>query len=105
MNAAGLLAMVLLAAGCAATAPPVQRANPASQNCVQQGGKHMVERGPGGEMGVCLFEDNRQCEEWALLRGQCPKGGIRVAGFATTEERHCAIRGGQTTSAGECRLP
>ena len=82
-----------LIAGCAETARPVQRANPASQNCVQQGGKLAIERGPGGEIGVCLFEDNRQCEEWALLRGLCPAGGIRVTGYATPEERLCAIRG------------
>ena len=82
-----------LIAGCAQTARPVQRANPASQNCVQQGGKLAIERGPGGEIGVCLFEDNRQCEEWALLRGLCPAGGTRVTGYATPEERLCAIRG------------
>jgi putative hemolysin len=84
-----------VAAGCAA---PVQHANPASQNCVAQGGKHTVERWNGGEFGVCLFEDNRQCEEWALLRGRCPKGGIRVTGYATPEERFCAIRGGTYTA-------
>lgn len=84
---------------------PVHRANPASENCMAQGGKHTLERAPGGEMGVCLFEDNRQCEEWALLRGQCPKGGIRVAGYTTTEERHCAIRGGQLKRDGECEMP
>ena len=88
---------------CAETARPVQRANPASQNCVQQGGKLVIERGPGGEIGMCLFENNRQCEEWALLRGLCPAGDIRVTGYATPEERLCAIRGGQYTNAGECR--
>jgi uncharacterized protein len=93
---AALVASV--AAGCAAPAQPVQGANPASQNCVAQGGKHTVERWNGGEFGVCLFEDNRQCEEWALLRGRCPKGGIRVTGYATQEERFCAIRGGTFTA-------
>lgn len=93
---------VLFAMGCAPTAPPMQRANPASQNCVQQGGKLTIERdSSGGEIGVCLFEDNRQCEEWALLRGACPKGGIRVTGYATPEERLCAIKGGKY-AAGEC---
>ena len=96
---------VSLTAGCAATARPVQRANPASQNCVQQGGKLVIERGPGGEIGMCLFEDNRQCEEWALLRGLCPAGGIRVTGYATPEERLCAIRGGEyANTGGECRI-
>jgi putative hemolysin len=102
--AAALLALVS-ATGCDEPAQPVQRANPASQNCVQQGGTLAIEREPtGGEIGVCMFEDNRQCEEWALLRGECPVGGIHVAGYATADERLCAIRGGQHTT-GECRLP
>ncbi len=100
-----------------ATAAPqsVQRANPASENCAAKGGKHSVERNPaGGEFGVCLFEDNRQCEEWALLRGECPTGGIHVTGYATTTARFCAISGGKYTTVarsgaaneqGSCVLP
>ena len=38
-----------------------------------------------------------QCEEWALLRGECPKGGIRVAGCATPAARYCGITGGSYT--------
>jgi putative hemolysin len=87
-----------LTAACAATAPPpVQLANPASRHCVEAGGKLVIERAEGGEIGVCMFEDNRQCEEWALLRGRCPPGGIRVAGYATAAARHCAITGGRYT--------
>jgi hypothetical protein len=63
----------------------------------------MVERGPGGAIGVCVFAGNRQCEEWALLLGQCARGGIDVSGYATTSERHCAIRGGRMTIPG-CAL-
>ena len=40
--------------------------------------------------GVCLFEDNGQCEEWALLRGQCPVGGIRIT--ATSRRRRATAR-------------
>lgn len=73
-----------------------QLANPASQNCVEKGGKLVIERQPdGGQYGVCLFEDNRQCEEWALMRGQCPAGGIRVTGYVTPAARYCAITGGR----------
>jgi len=94
--------------------PPTQLANPASANCVQQGGRHVVEPGPGGELGVCLFEDNRQCEEWALLRGACPVGGLRVTGYATPAARYCAITGGRyavtdrsgaADEQGTCALP
>ena len=79
--------------------------NPASQNCIAKGDKHVVERRPdGAQYGVCLFEDNRQCEERALLRGQCPAGGIRVAGYDTPAARYCAITGGRN-EGGMCTLP
>jgi len=71
-------------------------ANPASVNCIKMGGTLTLEkRGAGGEIGVCYFEDNRQCEEWALLRGNCPKGGLKVTGYDTPAARYCAITGGK----------
>jgi putative hemolysin len=100
------------------TPPPHSEiANPASQNCVEQGGTLTLEtRDDGGQYGVCGFEDNRQCEEWALLRGDCPVGGVKVTGYVTDAARYCAITGGTyavdeeaTSSAGEeqgtCTLP
>lgn len=76
----------------------VGMANPASTNCSDKGGKLKVEkRGDGGEFGVCYFEDNRQCEEWALLMGECPAGGIKVTGYVTDAARYCAIVGGKYT--------
>jgi putative hemolysin len=63
-------------------AAPAQLANPASENCVAVGGTRSIEnRVDGGQFGLCLFEDNRQCEEWALLRGDCPVGGVKVTGY------------------------
>ena len=91
-----------------------QLANPASQNCVKQGGTLKIERRPdGGQYGVCIFTDNYQCEEWALLRGDCPKNGLRVTGYVTPAGRYCAITGGRyavvtESAAGEtgvCSLP
>jgi putative hemolysin len=70
-------------------------ANPASANCISKGGKLTMEKnGKGDELGVCTFGDNRQCEEWALMRGECRPGGIRVTGFVTPAARYCAISGG-----------
>ena len=96
-------------------APVVQRANPASENCIAKGGRRVAEKNPvGGEFSVCLFEDNKQCEEWALLRGHCPAGGIKVTGFTTPAARFCGITGGQYTvtassntpdEQGQCTLP
>lgn len=75
--------------------------NPASVYCVQQGGSLAIEqRADLGQMGVCYFEDNRQCEEWALFRGQCPLGGLKVTGYITEAARFCAITGGEYTIRG-----
>lgn len=98
-----LLACLLLAActaGTSATAvtptPGPGLANPASQNCTAVGGMLQIEtRADGGQFGVCTFEDNRQCEEWALLRGDCPAGGVKVSGYITEAGRYCAITGGE----------
>ena len=77
-------------------------ANPASENCVAQGGTVSIqERGDGGQYGVCLFEDNMQCEEWAMLRGDCPVGGIKVTGYVTPAAQYCAITGGTYTITSE----
>jgi putative hemolysin len=39
-------------------------ANPASKNCVDHGGTLTIrKRTDGGEYGICVFEDNKQCEE------------------------------------------
>ena len=80
--------------------------NPATQNCLDRGGQHATEqRGDGGEYGVCLFEDNRQCEEWAMAHGECPVGGVKVSGYNTSAARYCAITGGQYTPTGNEGAP
>ena len=74
---------------------PAKIANPASENCTKQGGTlSIVTRGDGGQYGICFFDDNRQCEEWALLRGDCPVGGLKVTGYVTPAATYCAITGG-----------
>jgi putative hemolysin len=70
--------------------------NPASVNCVEKGGQLEIrERGELGQYGVCVFEDNRQCEEWALYQDECPVGGVKVTGYATEAAVFCAITGGE----------
>ncbi|MGH6919890.1 MAG: putative hemolysin, partial [Geminicoccaceae bacterium] len=57
--------MALALAGCRgdASSAAAERANPASEYCVANGGRLVIETaGDGGQYGVCLFEDNRQCE-------------------------------------------
>ncbi|CAN5863043.1 hypothetical protein BH11PSE3_BH11PSE3_06140 [soil metagenome] len=115
-----LLAAFVLSFACPsawAQAPPApaQLANPASVGCVDKGGTLRIERRPdGGQYGVCSFVDNYQCEEWALFRGECPAGGLRVTGYITPAARYCAIAGGRYTvgansgaanEQGACALP
>ena len=74
-------------------------ANPASVYCAKVGGRLLLQkRGDGGQFGVCLFEDNRQCEEWALFRGECPVGGVKVTGYTSPAQIYCAIQGGKTVA-------
>jgi hypothetical protein len=85
---------------CYETPPPINQpnaniANPASSNCITNGGTLEIRKSKIGEYGVCLFEDNRQCEEWALLRGECPVGGLKITGYQSEAEIYCAITGGQ----------
>lgn len=54
----------------------------------------MEKNGKGGQFGVCTFADNLQCEEWAMMRGDCKTGGIKVTGYVTPAARYCAITGG-----------
>jgi putative hemolysin len=94
--------LALLAPAVWAQSPQPQLANPASQNCIAKGGELRIEKnGSGGEFGVCVFADNLQCEEWAMLRGQCRAGGVEVTGYVTPAARYCAITGGtyKVTSA------
>ena len=71
-------------------------ANPASSNCVGRGGTLTIEKNPqGAEFGVCSFAGGRQCEEWAMLRGECPVGGVPVANLPTPAARYCVISGGR----------
>jgi putative hemolysin len=76
-------------------------ANPASVNCINKGGMLSIQkRGDGGEYGICIFEDNRQCEEWAMFRGECPVGGLKIVDYSTSAARICVITGGVYTTTG-----
>ena len=82
--------------------------NPASVNCVNKGGTLVIKkRGDGGEYGLCQFEDNQACEEWALYRGECPVGGVKTTGFDNIQQNYCAWTGGQTYAVpnAKCTLP
>lgn len=75
-------------------------ANPASVNCKDKGGTLEIKEGKRGQYGICYFEDNRQCEEWALMRGECPVGGLKITGYDNDAEIYCAITGGEVQGVG-----
>lgn len=81
-----------------ATSTPVANlANPASENCVKVGGRVSIEsKEDGTQYGLCYFEDNRACEEWALFRGECPVGGRKTTGYDRIDQKYCAWTGGNT---------
>lgn len=88
--------------------PTTTLANPASVNCSEKGGTLVMKQlGNGGTYGLCQFEDNQACEEWALYRGDCPVGGVKTTGFDTVPQQYCAWIGGQTlaTPNASCTLP
>ena len=66
-------------------------ANPASENCTQQGGKLEIRDEAQGQAGYCKFADGSECEEWALLRGECKPG--QPAGQFTDPFAYCAAVG------------
>ena len=76
--------------------PLAQIANPASKNCAEEGGRLTIEKNAAGsEYGVCIFDVDHQCEEWALFRKECPVGGVNIVGYVTDAAKYCGIRGGK----------
>ena len=81
--------------------------NPASQFCADSGGTLRIEtRGDGGQYGVCDFGQNNLCEEWALMKGNCPPQGIGITSDMSKPAVYCLIGGGSLSGdQGECLLP
>jgi putative hemolysin len=75
----GLLGLGLLGlAACGGRSAPVedeaQLANPASVYCEEQGGTVTIIETDDGQVGICVLDDGRECEEWAYYRGECVPG-------------------------------
>jgi hypothetical protein len=76
--------------------------NRASVYCAEQGGtllEQLNER--GGNYVLCYFEDGKVCEQWAMLRGDCPVGGIDVSGLATEAQKFCVLCGGKISDGND----
>ena len=49
--------------------------NPASVFCEAEGGTVDIRTGDdGGQVGICVFTDGGECDEWAFFRGECVPG-------------------------------
>lgn len=81
-------------------------ANPASENCGFKKGQLEIRKNPGGsQYGVCVFDKNKECEEWALYRGDCPEGGVDISGVNKEAVKFCLIAGGRyLVENRECEL-
>lgn len=74
-------------------------ANPASTNCLAKGGTLEIQtKEDGSQYGLCYFDDARACEEWAMMRGECPVGGVKTTGYDNLAQKYCAWLGGKTTA-------
>jgi hypothetical protein len=85
---------------------PVGLANPASEFCAEKGGHWKTWNNSVGEGGVCYFSEFRQCEEWAMYRGDCPVGGADLSKyFDNKAKQYCVMSGGQIVGEEDCTLP
>jgi putative hemolysin len=66
---------------------PVGMADPSTQFCSDHGGRPETRKVQGGvtgggvpwfnDVGVCVFPDGSECEQWKFYRGECaPAGGM-----------------------------
>ncbi len=97
-----LLFVLVLSLGLLTACAPVTRvaptagmANPASENCIAEGGTLDIRQDVGGEVGYCIFPDGSECEEWALMRGECAPGESSASAAATFTDpfAYCAAVG------------
>ncbi len=99
-----VIVVMILISACTATkesfthadGKPVKIANPASEYCVKKGGRLVSKKnGAGSVYGVCFFKNNFMCEEWAMFRGDCPMGGVKLSDNLRDEVHYCVISGGK----------
>ena len=59
--------------------PETDMPNPASVYCEEQGHRlEMRSDDEGSQVGVCIFPDSSECEEWAFYRGECAPGSSLI---------------------------
>lgn len=72
----------------------LDQSNPASLNCIEKWWVSVIKEIPWwGKYGICILEDNKMCEEWALYNWKCPSLWVKVTWYITEEAIYCAITG------------
>ena len=67
--------------------PEANMPNPASVHCKQNGGKvELRQDALGGVIGMCVFPDGSECDEWAYFRGECKPGDSLVMSESTSTD-------------------
>ncbi len=51
--------------------PGQQISNPASVYCIENDGNLRIDDSPDGQIGICVFADGSECDEWEFFRGEC----------------------------------
>ena len=68
-----------------------QLANPASVYCESLGYALEIRDAAAGQEGYCIFPNGRECDEWALFRGECTDADsfsmVETAGFVANPQR------------------
>lgn len=71
----GMLGLAACGGGDAPVEDGAEVANPASVHCEEQGGTVTIVETDEGQIGICVLDDGRACEEWAYYRrGVCVPG-------------------------------
>jgi len=61
--------------------------NPASVYCEDNGGVVEIRTGAdGGQVGICVFPDGSECDEWAFFRDECAPGSATLPDVVLDQE-------------------
>ena len=84
-----LMSLVLLAScghGKTSPTPDANMPNPASVYCEENDGTLEIRTdASGGQVGICIFADGSECDEWAFFREECKPGDSLVPNDITPE--------------------
>jgi putative hemolysin len=80
----------------ATVTPKAGLANPASVFCGDKGGRvNITTDSSGGQVGICVFADGSQCEEWAFYQGKCAPGTPKATPASSSNLTEAALKNAQ----------